>query len=48
MGLMDRDYYREKGSTESKPQELFRKLKENPFAIIILGLIILFVIGMIL
>ena len=48
MGLMDRDYYREKKPEDGGPQELLRKLRNNPFALIALALIILFIIGLIL
>lgn len=44
MGLMDRDYYREKrnGSEES----LFEKLKRNPLGIVALIIALLFIISL--
>ena len=48
MGLMDRDYYREKKTGESGPQDFVRRLKDNPILILILGLILLLIIGLIL
>ncbi len=48
MGLMDRDYYREKKAGDSGPQDFLRKVKENPFAVIIFALILLLIIGIIL
>ncbi len=48
MGLMDRDYYREKKTGGSGPQEVVRRFKDNPFLIFILALILLLIIGLIL
>ncbi len=43
MGLMDRDYYREK-KEEGKLKELLSKLRENPVAAFLLLLILLGII----
>ena len=48
MGLMDRDYYRERKEEEGGTQEFLRKLRNNPFSLIALALIILFIISLIL
>ncbi len=40
MGLMDRDYYREK-KPESKGKEIIRWVKENPITALIIGLVVL-------
>ncbi len=46
MGLMDRDYYREKKGAKST-ENLFEKLRKNPVAVIAIILAILFLIALI-
>lgn len=48
MGLMDRDYYREKNPSGGSFQEIIKKMKDNPLTIIIIALILLLLIGLIL
>ncbi len=45
MGLMDRDYYREKKPAE---ESIWEKLKKNPLAVIALVLVVLFVVALML
>lgn len=44
MGLMDRDYYREK---TKRKESLIERLKRNPLAIVIAIILILFVLSLI-
>ncbi len=44
MGLMDRDYYREK---TKRKESLIEKLKRNPLAIVVAIILILFFLSLI-
>jgi hypothetical protein len=44
MGLMDRDYYREKTGANRK-ESLIEKLKRNPIAVIVLIAILILLLG---
>lgn len=48
MGLMDRDYYREKKPSKGSYREIIQKMKDNPLTIIVIALILLLLIGLIL
>jgi hypothetical protein len=48
MGLMDRDYYREKKTAGSGTFSPLIRLKENPLAVVILIILVLLVLSIIL
>lgn len=48
MGLMDRDYYREKKPERGGAQDLLEKLKKNPLGVIAILVLLAFLIAMVL
>ena len=47
MGLMDRDYYREK-TKPSRKKNILEKIKENPWAVVAVVIALLFLISVLL
>lgn len=48
MGLMDRDYYREKKPEAQGVGDILAKIKNNPLAIIAITIAVLFILSLIL